>query len=327
VSRDRRRSPGFTACNVTSDRRDSTQGISSAWRAVPSYTGFSGSRRGHGARADRAIGVSCLESIASIHHREGLIMNKRQLLAFAVIAAMLAACGGSDDSFDDRADIADPKVRLVHAAPGAPNVSLFRDNQAQAADVTDMAYKSASNYFDTDRGTHVWDVRTATNPALPVGSQTFETHTGNKYTLIALLNTGSVTELMLIADPYNKSVTSDDARIRVFNAAFNTPNVDVYLTAATTNIGTVGPNLSDAGYKQAVPASGADSIDLEGGNYVLRLTIAGTKTVVFTAPVTLPEDADWLLVPVPASVTPGDMRVLVVQSDMGAPATELINQP
>jgi Domain of unknown function (DUF4397) len=215
----------------------------------------------------------------------------------------------------------------VHAAPGAPSVSLFRDNQAQAADVTNVAYKGASNYFDTDRRTHTWDVRTATNPALPVGSQTFETHTGNKYTLIAVPNTGSVTEVALIADPYNKSVTSDDARVRVFNAAFNTPNVDVYITAATANIATVGPNLAGAGYKQAVPASGADSIDLEGGIYVLRLMIAGTKTVVFTAPVTLPEDADWLLVPVPASVTPGDMRVLVVQSDMGAPATELVNQP
>jgi Domain of unknown function (DUF4397) len=254
-------------------------------------------------------------------------MNKRQLIAFAVLPVLLAACGGSDDSFDDRADIADPKVRLVHAAPGAPNVSLFRDNQAQAADVTNVAYKGASNYFDTDRRTHTWDVRTATNPALPVGSQTFETHTGNKYTLIAVPNTGSVTEVALIADPYNKSVTSDDARVRVFNAAFNTPNVDVYITAATANIATVGPNLAGAGYKQAVPASGADSIDLEGGIYVLRLMIAGTKTVVFTAPVTLPEDADWLLVPVPASVTPGDMRVLVVQSDMGAPATELVNQP
>ena len=81
------------------------------------------------------------------------------------------------------------------------------------------------------------------------------------------------------------------------------------------------------GYKQAAPASGADSIDLEGGDYMLRLTVAGTKTVFFTAPVTIPEDADWLLVPVPGSLTPGDMRVLVVQSDMGAPATELTNQP
>jgi hypothetical protein len=254
-------------------------------------------------------------------------MNKRQLLALAMIPAMLAACGGSDDNFDDRADIADPKVRLVHAVPGGPNVSLFRDNQAQAADVTNMPYKGASNYFDTDRGTHTWEVRTATNPALSLGTQTFETRTGNKFTLIAVPNSGSVTEVVMISDPYNKSITSDDARVRVFSAAFNTANFDVYITAPATDINTVGPTLAGAAYKQAVPPSDADSIDLEGGNYTLRLTAAGTKTAFFTAPITLPRDADWLLVPVPGSVTPGDVRVLVVQSDMGAPATELMNQP
>ena len=40
----------------------------------------------------------------------------------------VAACGGGDDNLDDRLDIADPKVRLVHAVPGAPNVALYRDN-------------------------------------------------------------------------------------------------------------------------------------------------------------------------------------------------------
>ena len=254
-------------------------------------------------------------------------MNRRQWLALAVIPAMLAACGGSDDNFDDRADIAPPKVRLVHAVPGGPNVSLFRDNQAQLSDVTNMPYKGASNYFDTDRGTHTWEVRTATNPALSLGSQTFETSTGNKYTLIAVPNTGSVTEVVLISDPYNKSITSDNARVRVFNASFNTASFDAYITAPGTDINTVGPTLAGAAYKQPVPASGADSIDLEGGNYTLRLTAVGTKTVFFAAPISIPKNADWLLVPVPAGVTPGDVHVLVVQSDSGAPATELVNQP
>jgi hypothetical protein len=254
-------------------------------------------------------------------------MNKRQLLALTLIPALLAACGGSDDSFDDRADIADPKMRLIHAIPGGPNVTLFRDNQTQGAEVTNMAYKGASNYFDTGRGSHTWDVRTTTTPAVTVGTQTFETHQGNKYTLIAVPDAGSLTEVQLIADPFNKSLTSDDARVRVFHAAFNTAPVDVYITAPAANFANVAPNLPSVGFKQAAPASGADSIDLEGGNYTLRLTAAGTKTVLFTAPVTIPQDADWLLVPVPGSVAPGDMRVLVVQSDMGAPATELTNQP
>jgi hypothetical protein len=254
-------------------------------------------------------------------------MHKRQLHALALIPTLFAACGGSDDSFDDRADIADPKVRLVHAIPGGVNVSLFRDNVAQGADVTNMPYKGASNYFDTERGDHVWTVRTATTPAATVGTRTFNTTTGNRFTLVALPDTGSLTDVVVIADPYNKSVTSDDARVRAFGAALNTAGFDVYITAPAVNIASVGPNIASVGFKQAVPASGADSIDLEGGNYTLRLTTAGTKNVFFTAPVTIPRDADWLLIPVPASVTPNDVRVLVVQSDLGAPATELVNQP
>ena len=80
-------------------------------------------------------------------------MNKRQMLALAVIPAMLAACGGNDDNFDDRADIADPKVRLVHAVPGGPNVSLLRDNQAQPADVTHLRWKLAGTVPPGKEGT------------------------------------------------------------------------------------------------------------------------------------------------------------------------------
>lgn len=254
-------------------------------------------------------------------------MNKRQWLSLVVFPAMLAACGGGENSFDDRANIAPPKVRLVHAVPGGPNVSLFRDNQAQAADVTNMPYKGASNYFETDRGTHTWEVRTATTPAVTVGRQTFETGTGNKYTLIAVPDSGSLTALELISDPFNKSLTSDNARVRVFNAAFNTPSLDAYITAPATDINTVGPTLAGAAFKQPVPASGVNSTEFESGNYTLRLTAARSKTVLFTAPISVPKNADWLLVPVPASVTPGDVKVLLVQSDANAPATELINQP
>jgi Domain of unknown function (DUF4397) len=256
------------------------------------------------------------------------VINTRKLLISALLpAALLAACGGGDDSLDDRLGIADPKVRLVHAVPGAPNVSLFRDGQAQGPEVTNLAYEGASKYFDTSTDTRRWDVRTATTPAVTVGSVTFETHRGNKYTLIAVPASGSLTDVALIDDPYEKSVTSDNARVRVFNAAFNTPGIDVYLTPPGTNLSTVGPTFAAVAYKQASPASGADSIELEGGAYTLRLTTAGTKTVLFTAAVTLAENADWLLMPVPASATPGDMKVLVIQSDAGVPATELSNQP
>jgi hypothetical protein len=48
---------------------------------------------------------------------------------------------------------------------------------------------------------------------------------------------------------------------------------------------------------------------------------------VFNATVDLAKNADWLLTTVPGSLTPNDVKVLVVKSDEGAPATELTNTP
>lgn len=250
----------------------------------------------------------------------------RSLIA-VVPALLLAACGGgNDDNLDDRLDLADPKVRLVHAVPLAPDVSLFR-NDVVVGGVTDVPYKGATNYFDVSTATQKWDVRTTGTPALTVGSLSFDARRGNKYTLIAVPDAGSVTELVLIDDPYNKGIASDNARVRVFNAAFNAANLDVYLTAPGADLATTTPNFAAVGYKKALPVNGADSIQLEGGTYQLRMTPAGTKTVVFNAQVSLAKNADWLLVPVPASVTPNAAKVLVVQTDSSTPATELGTTP
>lgn len=248
----------------------------------------------------------------------------RSLLAFMPFM-LLAACGGSnDDDLDDRVNLADPKVRLVHAVPLAPNVTLFRDGVAQAAEVTDVAYKGASNYFDVDSNSARWEVRTATTPALSVGGVEFEAERGQKYTLIAVPDAGSVTDVVRIRDPYNKGITSNNARLRVFNASFNAKELDMYVTAPAADIATATPTFADVDYKDAEPASGSDSIETEGGVYRLRFTATGTKTVIFDAEVDLAKDADWLLVTVPGAAD--EIRVLVIKSDDGAPATELTSR-
>jgi hypothetical protein len=254
--------------------------------------------------------------------------NANKLLIAITPFFLLAACGGSsDDSLDDRLGLADPKVRLVHAVALAPNVSLFRNDLAQAADATNMPYKGATNYFDVSGGSARWDVRTATTPAAAVGSASFDADRGHKYTLIAVPDAGSLTEVVLIDDPYNKNLVSDNARIRVFNGAFNAASIDVYVTAPGADLATIAPRFAAVGYKQSAPATGANASELEGGVYSLRLTTAGTKTVIFTASIDLLKNTDWLLTSLPGSVTPGNVKVLVVKSDEGAPATELTNAP
>lgn len=249
---------------------------------------------------------------------------QKLLLATAPLL-FIAACGGGDDSLDDRLDIADPKVRFVHAATLSAPMTLYRNDVAQA-DATGVAYRDASRYFDVETGTAAWRVGTATGN-VEVGTLNFDAHRGDKYTVVAVPDvalTGA--ELVFIEDPYDKELTANNARVRVLHAAANaTGAVDVYLTPTGTNIANVGPNFAGVGFKVANPASGANSIDFTVGSgaYELTITAAGSKTPVFHSAVTVTNNADWLLTVLPDSAT--DLKVLVVKSDDSAATQELTN--
>lgn len=246
----------------------------------------------------------------------------RLLVAAVFSVGLLAACGGGDDdSLDDRADVADPKIRFVHAVPGGPNVTLQR-NGTNEAGATNMAYKSASQYYDVRTEGYAFSLRTATGN-VELASANVSADRGNKYTLVALPALSGV-ELLTIRDPYNKSVASDDARLRVVNAAVNAQAFDVYVTAAAADLAAVAPQLANIGFKQVRPVDGTDSIDVERGVYRIRLTPAGAKSVFFNATVNVPENGDWLLVVLPDGATPNSVRVLLVRSDDSDDATDEI---
>lgn len=251
----------------------------------------------------------------------------RFLLLAAASATLLAACGGSDDdSLDDRADVADPKVRFVHAVPGAPNVTLQRDGIDETGHIN-VAYKYASQYYDVSTRNYTFTLRTASG-ATELATLPLNADRGNKYTIIAL-PTASGVELLPIRDPFDKSLTSDDARVRVFNAAANAPSFDVYITTGVSDLTAVTPRFSALGYKQVAPDSGNNSVELATpAAYRVRLTPVGSKTPFFDATVTAPEDADWLLVALPDTAAANSVRILLVRSDDTSDATdEIITTP
>jgi hypothetical protein len=255
-----------------------------------------------------------------------ILKSKFLRLLFVGIASagLLAACGGSDDdSADDRADAADPKIRFVHAVPGGPAVTLQRNGTAETG-ATNVSYKYASQYYDVSTEDYTFSLRTA-DLATELDTLTFNADRGDKYTLVALpTDTGA--ELLAIRDPYDKSLTSDDARVRVLNAAANAANFDVYITSVAADLTSETADLSDIGYKVVKPDSGNNSIDdIEAGTYRLRLTPTGSKTAFFNAQITVPENGDWLLVVLPepeAGAAPNSVRLLLVRSDDSDDATE-----
>lgn len=249
--------------------------------------------------------------VCSIHLKVEPMKTLLKSLLLVVVAAFIVACGGSDDNLDDRADVAAPKVRFIHAVPLGTSLTLYR-NDIATPEASGTSYKFASRYFDVETGQATWQVRSG-NAGLD--EVPFDAKRGNKYSIIALPGSSGI-ELLLIDDPYSKGITSNDARVRVVNASLNAQNVDVYLTAPNADISVTGPTLGAVAYQSAQPASGNDSAQLEGGDYRLRITVAGSKVVIFDAAVVLAKNADWLLLTIAASVTPGDVNVLLVQSDV-----------
>ncbi len=250
----------------------------------------------------------------------------RFLLLAAASATLLAACGGSDDdSADDRADVADPKIRFVHAVPEGEscgecgNFTLLRNGTAETG-ANDVAYKYASQYYDVSTEDYTFTLRAA-GGSDDLATRAFNADRGNKFTLLALPTDGGV-ELLPIRDPFNKSLTSDDARVRVFNAAANAGPFDVYMTSVGADLTTATPRVSAVAYKQAAPASGDDSVEIEGGEYQLRLTPAGSKTPFFDVTLTAPENADWLLVVLPDDTAESGVRLLRVRADDSDDATD-----
>jgi Domain of unknown function (DUF4397) len=233
-------------------------------------------------------------------------LDKIFLACLPVMA--IAACGGGDTA--DRLDLADPTVRFVQSSSLLPSATLYRGLVGQP-DATDVSYGFASNYFDVGIGLADWSVKTSVG-GVTVGAVSIDPQRGNKYTIVALPESGAGSGVALIVDPYNKSLTSDSTRVRVMNASFNAASIDVYVNAAGTDIAAAGvlPSIAATAYRTAGPASGADSFDIPAGNYQLTITAAGSKTTLFRSQLSFGANKDILLLTVPASAAPGAIKTL-----------------
>ncbi len=230
-----------------------------------------------------------------------------KLLLACIPLATLAACGGGDT--EDRLDVADPAVSFVHAAPIASTLTLYRDTAAQP-DATATAYGFASDYFDVDMGTADWSVKTSSG-AVSIGSVNIDPSRGTKYTVVALTTSATTNGVSLIVDPYNKPLTSDSTRLRLMNASFIAPSVDIYMNTPGTDIATVSPRIAATAFNTAGPVSGSDSIDIPGGTYQVTVTSAGTKTVLFRGELSFANNKDMLLLTVPDNLLPNSIKLRV----------------
>jgi hypothetical protein len=258
-----------------------------------------------------------------------MLRSKTLLLGLALAAtAVLTACGGGDQGIDDRIGLSKPTIRVIHAITGGPNVDVLQNGVR--TNFLNEPYKFVSKYFNVETGNQLISFNTA-GTQTELGRATLVAATGHKYTVVALPG-ATAAETLTIDDPFEKGLLSNKARVRSLNASFNAQNIDVYITVPAVDLNSVAPTFGAVAYKQASPASGADSRDFDGGTYRLRITTAGTKTVIFdSGALTLANNADWLISTIPVDgiggLTPNKIKVLVARGDDEAQAgLELVTQ-
>jgi len=252
----------------------------------------------------------------------------RTIAAFVSAAALLTACGGGGNDVGKEVGLQNPLIHFVHAIPGGPTVDFLVNGSALQTGIT---YKSVTNFANINTGaTTVAYANTGTTTALASGSFP-DVAKGHEYTVLALPGL-TAPDIGLIDDPFDKGLLSNSARVRGFNASANSQNVDIYIVPPGTDISGASPTLAGVAFKNAVPASGQDSVYLSGGTYVAVVTTAGSKTPIFeSASFSLANNADWLITTIPIAGTlsqlaPNQIHLLVAQGgNTSQPALELSN--
>lgn len=185
-------------------------------------------------------------------------------LALVLAAALGAAACDDDNTGPD----SEARVRVVHASPDAPNVDVLIDG---AAVLTDVPFGAASTYLPVEAGDRELQVRAAGTSTVVIEDDQ-DLDDGSDYTVIASGLVASISALELADD--NSAPAAGQIKLRVVHGAPSAPAVDVYVTAPGADLNAATPTLASVPFRAA-----SDYLEVPAGNYQVRVTVAGTKTV------------------------------------------------
>jgi hypothetical protein len=129
-----------------------------------------------------------------------------------------------------------------------------------------------SEYLDVAAGSRNLKVNAA-GTATTVINADADLADGRDYTVIASGLVSAIAPLVLQDD--NTAPTAGNVRVRAIHGAPSAPAVDIYVTAPGADLATATPVLTDVEFGQV-----GDYLEAPAGTYQVRVTPAGTKTVV-----------------------------------------------
>jgi hypothetical protein len=193
-------------------------------------------------------------------------MKLKLLTLLLAATAMTAACSDDDDNTGLEGEA---RVRVVHASPDAPDVDVLVDD---ASVLTDVPYLAASDYLEVPPGARNLKVNAAGTTTTVIDADV-NLVDGTDYTVIASGLVAAIEPIVLEDD--NSAPAAGNVKVRAIHGAASAPAVDIYVTAPGADLAAETPALANVGFGDV-----ADYIEAPAGDYQVRVTPTGTKTVV-----------------------------------------------
>jgi hypothetical protein len=193
-------------------------------------------------------------------------MMRRSFLALLVVAALAGCKINSINYFPPHP----ATVRVLNLLPGAGPVDVQVAGNAAFGGV---AFQALTGYQSFDNRVTNFTV-SLTGTGTAIASTSFPLGGDQPYTLLVFGSPSSPQVTLLQEVP--SAPTNGSIQFAVFNASYNAGSVDIYVNAPGTDITTVGPNFGSVSF-------GGTTFNLafSPGTYQIKVTLAGTKTVIY----------------------------------------------
>ncbi len=171
-------------------------------------------------------------------------------------------------------------IRVVQAVPNAPTVNLVVDSTLT---VPGLAFRTVTAFLKIEAGDRRIRLM-STSPASTLLDYSFPLEFPRAYTVLATGMVGGV-EAVVAPDTAPVPIPGEVA-IRVLQASPTAGTVDMYVTDVNASLATATPVHEDMVFR-----GNSEYFSFPTGRYRVRLTTAGTKTVVYDLTYTFPERA------------------------------------
>ena len=164
-------------------------------------------------------------------------------------------------------------VRVFHAAPQAPNVDVYVNDQMV---FSNLAFGDFTRYVYLDEGEYNVSVYLAGQKDRPVINQMVDVPSQQIFTIAATGNLDNL-GLLVVPDKVSKSPSQNYSSVRVIHLSPNAPGVDILVDGDTL--------FEDISFGE-----GTDYVDLNPGTYNVNAVLNTDKSVVLPLKVTLNPD-------------------------------------